>query len=344
MTPDPTPLVTVGVPVYNSARYLEASLANVLAQDYERLEVILCDNASTDDTAAVCREFEARDPRVRYVRRRANLGSRRNFNHVFELASGEYFMWSRGHDLLAPDFVSKAVEILDTEDEVVLCHARVTEIDTEGDPTRSILERIDTRGMPVDQRVRAVWHEVIGPATCGLIRTSAMDRTELYRELAGCDIVFLLELAVHGTFAYIDEPLVRIRLVRSEASEDDSVLRTYRQMNPFWEDRRRPFDAHILEFCQEHLRVIEELHVDAATRLELERDFVDVFRKRYEGSILRAAESIAERAIQHVESGAEPSYEAWRALWYLDVIAMFFPDNEDMVRARELLSGVSAPV
>src|SRR5918993_5298269 len=62
-----TPLVSIGVPVYNGERFLARTLQSLLAQTYTNLEIIICDNASTDGTEAICREFAARDSRIRYL-------------------------------------------------------------------------------------------------------------------------------------------------------------------------------------------------------------------------------------------------------------------------------------
>ena len=69
------PLVSIGVPVYNGERLLGRTLESLLAQTYTHLEIIISDNASTDSTPAIAREFADRDPRVRYVRNETNIGA-----------------------------------------------------------------------------------------------------------------------------------------------------------------------------------------------------------------------------------------------------------------------------
>src|SRR5688572_12366625 len=77
--PDNSPLVSVGVPVYNGEQCLSEALESVLAQDYPNLEVIICDNASEDGTEAICRTIASEDGRVRYLRNRTNIGLLANF-------------------------------------------------------------------------------------------------------------------------------------------------------------------------------------------------------------------------------------------------------------------------
>src|SRR6202789_2802935 len=80
------PTVSVGMPVYNGETYLEVAISSVLAQSFDDLELIICDNASTDRTAEICQDYAARDPRIRYFRNAQNLGAAPNYNLAFSHA------------------------------------------------------------------------------------------------------------------------------------------------------------------------------------------------------------------------------------------------------------------
>src|SRR3954470_23138397 len=108
-----TPRVTIGLPVYNGARYLAEAIESVLAQTFTDFELVISDNASTDATAAIALQYAARDPRVRYSRNRENIGSARNFGRAFELATGEFFKWMASDDLISPEFLENCVAALD---------------------------------------------------------------------------------------------------------------------------------------------------------------------------------------------------------------------------------------
>jgi len=83
------PCVSIGLPVYNRERFLRETLESLLAQTFEDFELIISDNASTDGTQAICREYTSKDPRIRYYRNDQNRGASWNYNHVFELSVGE---------------------------------------------------------------------------------------------------------------------------------------------------------------------------------------------------------------------------------------------------------------
>ena len=83
------PRLSIGLPVYNGGRYLAESLDALLGQSYEDFEIIISDNASTDDTAEICRDYESQDQRIRYCRQARNIGLSPNHNFVVDAAQGE---------------------------------------------------------------------------------------------------------------------------------------------------------------------------------------------------------------------------------------------------------------
>lgn len=104
------PVVSIGLPVYNGGEALRRALDSLLAQIYESLEIVISDNASTDETEAICRDYAARDRRVRYLRNDTNIGAVANFNRAFELTCGSYFMWASHDDTWSPEYVATCME------------------------------------------------------------------------------------------------------------------------------------------------------------------------------------------------------------------------------------------
>ena len=102
------PRLTIGLPVYNGANYLAHSLDALLGQSFEDFELIISDNASTDDTPDICRRYEKQDSRVRYIRQPQNIGLAPNHNFTVELARGELFKWASHDDLYARDLLKSA--------------------------------------------------------------------------------------------------------------------------------------------------------------------------------------------------------------------------------------------
>ena len=121
----PKPELTIGMPVYNSAATIRAALDSLLAQTFQNFTLIISDNSSNDGTEEICREYESRDPRVRYVRQKTNLGPANNFRFVLFEATSSFFMWAAADDLWAPHFVEHTLAFLTRNPDYVCCQTRV---------------------------------------------------------------------------------------------------------------------------------------------------------------------------------------------------------------------------
>lgn len=106
------PLVSILVPVYNRREFLSACLDSALSQTHRDLEIIVIDNASTDGTWDVCREYAARDRRVRIFRNPENIGPVRNWQRCFKEAQGRYGKMLFSDDLMTPDYLEKTLPLM----------------------------------------------------------------------------------------------------------------------------------------------------------------------------------------------------------------------------------------
>jgi len=129
------PTISIGLPVYNGAVYLRQALDSLLAQTYSNLELIIGDNASSDETESICREYVSRDARVNYYRHAENLGAMENFLFVFKQAKGKFFMWAAHDDLWDRDWIERLYEVVSTET-AVMAYGQVRTIDDTGRPMR----------------------------------------------------------------------------------------------------------------------------------------------------------------------------------------------------------------
>src|SRR3954453_7918568 len=115
------PLVSIGMPVYNAERHRAEAIDSLLAAGWPDLEIIISDNASSDGTESICRQYAERDSRIAYHRTVENQGAVWNFNRVFELARGRYFMWAAHDDRREPRFVSTCMAALEARPDAVMC-------------------------------------------------------------------------------------------------------------------------------------------------------------------------------------------------------------------------------
>lgn len=113
-------LMSVGLPVRNGAERLERVVASVLDQDHENLELVICDNASTDGTEELCRQLAARDSRIVYVRNTMNVGILNNFMTALSVATGSLFRWVSDDDWLHPRCLSRSAEAFAADERLLL--------------------------------------------------------------------------------------------------------------------------------------------------------------------------------------------------------------------------------
>jgi glycosyltransferase involved in cell wall biosynthesis len=180
----------------------------VLGQTFGDLALIISDNASTDATGEICKEYAEDDDRVVYDRLPTNVGARGNFHAVFARASGEYFKWAGHDDVLAPTFVERCVEHLDTNPATVLCTSRLVVIDGDDRNLGAGPPPVAFTAASPHERLRAFFaapktHQTI----FGLIRRDVLARTGLLGPWFSSDRALLLELSLYGDFGLVDEPL-----------------------------------------------------------------------------------------------------------------------------------------
>jgi glycosyltransferase involved in cell wall biosynthesis len=218
-----TPLVSIGMPIYNEGRYLPAALDSLLAQDFADFELIISDNASEDATGKICLEYAARDPRIYYYRNERNVGATENFNRVFRRSRGKYFMWAAGHDVWAPTYLSRCLEALESDASIVLANSQARLIDQRGSELCLPLYQLDTRNRSLWLRFNLVLFQVSFVYPYSLIRASALRETHLCLKVPGPDHILALELSLLGPFAIIREPLLFLRDNRGERAQPGST-------------------------------------------------------------------------------------------------------------------------
>lgn len=209
--------VTIGLPVYNGQRYLPLAIDSILSQTYGDFELLIVDNASTDGTRAICEAYAAKDSRIRYYGNAENIGAARNFNLAFQLAQGQYFKWAAHDDILAPTFLAETVKVLDADPEVVLCHSYAGVIDESGQLREADIVEVEADLPSPFRRFRAA---VFGPRcyeVFGLIRSNALERTDLIGLHARGDGVLLARLALLGRYRLVPHCLFFARRHREQS-------------------------------------------------------------------------------------------------------------------------------
>lgn len=138
------PQVSIGLPVYNGERFIREALDSMLDQEFSDFELIISDNASTDKTEEICREYAVKDARIKYIRQARNIGGQNNFSFVVEESVGQYFSWLAHDDALCVNFLSICVDFLDKNPMTCLVSGDFSAID-EGGHDLGVKELLEIR-------------------------------------------------------------------------------------------------------------------------------------------------------------------------------------------------------
>lgn len=270
------PLVSIGMALYNGEHFLRQTLDSLLAQSYENFELIISDDASTDNSQEVCREYLAKNKRIKYYRNETNLREAGNHNRAFELSSGEYFMWASGHDKWDKDFLSCCVETLNNDSSVVLCYTYSMFIDLDDKEIGIFPHHLDTLSVTdASHRFRLImWNPTCDISIYGLMRTSAIRKTHLFQPVIGFDHVFLAEMSLLGTFVEITLPLFHYRKTNVEESE----RATNRRLESIAPNMNKRFPFTLLMF--HHLVAAKNTEIGYLDKLKLMVDILRYFTTR----------------------------------------------------------------
>lgn len=208
-----SPRVSVCIPTYNRATTLKKTIDAVLRQTFEDWEIIVCDDASTDDTEQVVRAFD--DSRIQYFRNESNLGLYPNWNRCIGLASGDYVAIFHDHDIYLPSIVECSVAFLDKYPSSSFVHSALLFISEE-----DILTGVDVRPFPELMSGKELVKILVNRWDSPIMAATALVKRSAYEQVGGynyerygidCDMNMWFRLGQIGDVAYVNKPQALIR-------------------------------------------------------------------------------------------------------------------------------------
>lgn len=207
------PILSIGLPVYNGAEHVGGAIESALNQTLTDFELVISDNASTDNTKEVCEQYLGSDERIRFHRNETNLGAAGNFNRVVELSRGRYFKFLGHDDIIYPTAMEKAVAVMEAEDDVSLVYWLDRIVDPDGNTLR---EYVPSQGFRIDgttpgHRFRQMlfWRSkgFESDPFYGVMRRTALDVVRPQRVHMHSNYIFLQEIVLTGKLVTIPEVL-----------------------------------------------------------------------------------------------------------------------------------------
>jgi glycosyltransferase involved in cell wall biosynthesis len=257
-----TPRVSIGMPVYNGAATLRRAVDSLLAQTFTDFELVISDNASTDSTSEICRDYEARDPRVRCVRQLRNLGSVPNFAFVLNEARAPFFMWAAADDRWDPRFIEANLEVLDSHPDVIASVSRVTFLGENPHPSE-IAGTSPLMGTPAENLERYLRNPAGNSRFYSLFRTHVLRDCCRGEAFLAADWAIVACTLAHGKYAEVPEHLF-FRESRGEGSQPWKLIRQMHPSGigsvlPLWDfssrvarDRNLPIGGRVLAILVRH--------------------------------------------------------------------------------------------
>lgn len=232
--------VSIGMPLYNSEKYLKRSLNSLLDQDFKEYELIISDNASTDSTPEICREYSKKFKQLKINRNKKNLGVRANMRIVLEMAKGEYFMWAADDDLWSSDFISTLYEKLEMHPDAGVAMGAVRMVNEDG----SLINEIEFTGKDnPDQKnfFNMVTTVAIPPQKhnlfiYGLFRTEILKKAmDGFNDDSCRDRLLLCLIALTAGFKHVD------RFLFTKTCYNVSSVRPWRINDPVFDKNKLRF-------------------------------------------------------------------------------------------------------
>ena len=255
-----SPAVSVGIPTYNRADGLRRALESVLAQSERDIEVIVADNASSDETAQVIELAVARDARVRAITQPSNVGLTANFNTVLQAARGRYAMVLADDDWLEPDYLAHCRAALDADERLALVAGSAIYHAPGGETFAG--RDIDLLDADAQRRVRDYFATVTDNVCIyGLIRTALLQRVLPMRNCLAGDWLLIARLAFLGTVR--TDPTTHVH--RSSDGTSANFERTVASMGLSRFEGKHPHLA-IMRFINEDIARDSTVYASLSTR------------------------------------------------------------------------------
>jgi len=216
-----SPAVSIGLPVFNGEKSVRKTIESVLSQTFKNFELIISDNASTDSTYEICKEFEEKDKRIRCIQQKNNMGPWWNFKFVLKEAKSNYFLWAAADDYISDNYLESNLEVIRNNKNCIGSVGETNYFGTTVDELKPVLN--DSLMGKINKKVRrwlssyfidsfqGTYNEKIrmslkwtgaGLYMYGIFKTDIFRKSMPNEKFFGLESVFLLNLIKYGDIIF----------------------------------------------------------------------------------------------------------------------------------------------
>ncbi|QYN51687.1 MULTISPECIES: glycosyltransferase [Apibacter] len=309
------PLVTIIVPTYNVADYIENAIDSLLYQTYTNLEIIIVDDFSTDDTLKIIKNKYSKNNKIKIFENKKNLGSSFTRNIGIQQAKGKYIALLDADDYYVKDKIKKQVQLMEANPDIGVCSSFLQCFGLQNNIIEFSVNHSDIKdnqllGCPVAQ-----------PAT--MFRTSILRKYDLYYNenfrLAQDYELFVRMLELNIQFISIPEPLVYYRISGNQASfvmDKGKMIRNKEQ----WEVSKKIHYKVLNKLINEKSELYNIKWVDALLAHQVLREFAD----------LKPFINWAKRLIEYNEKKGSPFSSKFLEKTYKKSVAGYFLAQKEL--------------
>lgn len=203
--------------VFNSETSIKNALNSLLSQTFTNFELIISDNASTDSTPEICKEYLQKDKRIRYYRQKKNMGPWWNAMFVIEKAKFDYFMWAAADDVWQPSFIEKNVQVLESNQSIVGSTSdaiffgrqiKKTDPDANFHLYKDFIKNMPSSSASYEEKAGYFLRNCLGMNMYSIFRTEKLRKCMVYQPHSYADLTVLLNVLKNGDLHVIDEALL----------------------------------------------------------------------------------------------------------------------------------------
>lgn len=222
------PLVSIAIISYNHEKFISNAIESVLSQTYANIEIIISDDASTDNTVNVINSYaKTHSDKIKLLTGKRNLGANANWFKAVSACNGKYVIGLAGDDEFLPELLLKQVNIMERDKNIVICYTDAEVFDVY---SKKVLYRLSDKAPTLSGGIETALQDSIYYSPTTMFRKKYLPKINIFEEIKhGSDLAFYKELMIiaapNGKIYYLPEVLYKYQKHGSNITVTDYEYR-----------------------------------------------------------------------------------------------------------------------